>query len=50
MGGVRERERASEQRRDREREGERIQSRLCTDAVNAEPDIRLELTNCEIMT
>ena len=34
--------------REREREGERVPSRLCT--VNAEPDMGLELMNCEIMT
>ena len=34
--------------REREREREKIPSRLC--AVSAEPDVGLELTNCEIMT
>ena len=41
-------ERQSEQRRGREREGERIPSRLPTASV--EPDSGLELTNREIMT
>ena len=31
-----------------EREGDRIPSRLCT--VSAEPNVGLELRNCEIMT
>ena len=45
-----ERETESEQagKRQREREGGRIPSRLCT--VSAEPDMGLELTNHEIMT
>ena len=34
--------------RERERERERIPSRLLT--VSTEPDVGLELTNCEIMT
>ena len=39
--------RAEERQRGREREGERIPSRL--HAVSAEPDVGLELTNREIM-
>ena len=31
-----------------ERKGQRIRSRLCADS--SEPDVGLELTNCEIMT
>ena len=42
----RETERAGEGQRERERE--RIPSRLCI--VSAEPDVGLELTNCEIVT
>ena len=38
----------SKQGRGREREGQRIQSRLCSDST--EPDVGLELTNCEIVT
>ena len=34
--------------RERERERQRIPSRLCT--VSVEPDVGLELTNCEIVT
>ena len=34
--------------RGRERDRDRILSRFC--AVSAEPDVGLELTNCEIMT
>ena len=34
--------------RETERERERIPSRLCT--VSAEPNMGLELMNCEIMT
>ena len=37
-----------ETERERERERERIPSRLCT--VSTEPDVGLELTDCEIMT
>ena len=39
---------AWKQGRDRERGGQRIQSRFCTDS--REHDVKLELTNCEIMT
>ena len=35
-------------RAERERETQRIPSRLCT--VSAEPNVGLHLTNCEIMT
>ena len=42
------RERASKQEWGRERERERIPSRLCT--VSAEPDLGPELTNHEVMT
>ena len=31
-----------------QREGERIPSKLCT--ASTEPDVRLKLMNCEIMT
>ena len=41
-------ERESKQRRGRERERERIPSRLCT--VSTESDTELDLTNREIMT
>ena len=37
-----------EQEMGRERRGQRIQSRLCTDSI--EPDVGPEFTNCEIMT
>ena len=53
-GGERERERERERKRthagvgQREREGDRIPSRLCT--VRTEPDAGLELTNREVMT
>ena len=43
-----EREQAHEQGRGRERGRERIPSKL--HAVSAEPDVGLDLTNCEIMT
>ena len=39
---------AHEQGRGRERGRERIPSRLCT--ISEEPDVGLELPNCEIMT
>ena len=45
---MREREREGASRRETEREGERILSRLC--AVSAEPDMALDLTNRVIMT
>ena len=47
---LKEREREHERRRgaEREREKERIPRRLC--AVRAEPNVGLDLTNCEIMT
>ena len=35
------------QGRGRERERERIPSRLCT--VSSEPDVRLDLMNCKVM-
>ena len=43
-----EKEREREQGRDREKERERIPTSL--HAVSAEPDMGLDLTNCEIMT
>ena len=45
---MREREHESRQGRDRERETERTPSRLR--AVSTQPDVGLELMNCEIMT
>ena len=42
------REKASMCEQGRGRGGERIQSRVCADSN--EPDVGLELTNCEIMT
>ena len=45
---MRDRERAHEWGRDRKRQRERIPSRICV--ISAEPDVGLELTNCEIMT
>ena len=49
---MRERENTSrggaERGKERERERERIPSKLHT--VSSEPDVELELTNCEIMT
>ena len=42
------REREREREVEAEREGERISSRLCT--VGAEPDVGLDLRNCETMT
>ena len=44
----REREREHEQRRGREKGRKEIPRRL--HAVSAEPNVGLELTNCEIMT
>ena len=44
----RERESERESRGVAEREGERIPGRVCT--ISMEPDIRLEPTDCEIMT
>ena len=45
---MRERETENGGGAEREREGARIPSRLCT--VSEKPDIGLELMNCEIMT
>ena len=45
---LRERERERESKGVAEREGERIPGRVCT--ISMEPDIRLEPTDCEIMT
>ena len=51
----RERDRETERENKRAEEGQgegrrgRMQSRLCTDSVSVEPDVGLELTNCEIM-
>ena len=47
-GRKRDRERENEQGRGRERERERIPTRLLI--ISTEPDVGLELTNCEIMT
>ena len=43
-----ERRRESVSKGEAEREGDRIQSRLCADSI--EPDVRLKLTRHEIMT
>ena len=43
-----EREHTSRGGAERRREGERIPSSLCI--VSTQPNVRLELTNCEIMT
>ena len=45
---MREKERGTERAGEGQREGERFPSRLLT--VSREPDVRLELTNHEIMT